>query len=105
GDASFVQAFGTLIRTTSAASNAITIGAGGTGDVLLASVEAGAGGVSVTAGGEIVDYGPPGASVRAHSLTATATSGIDLHTDIDVFSGTVSGSGTLRLVDADTLQI
>lgn len=106
GGEGFIQTEGTTIRTSSAANNAITIRAGGTGDVLLSRVEASAGGVSITAGGAIADYGPPGSSVLASSLTATAVAGIDLHTDIDAFSGTITGpGGMLRLVEADTLQI
>jgi len=112
GSEGFTQASGTVIQTTSEASDAVRIVVGGTGNVAVADVRAGTitGVVALTAGGAILDNSlGEAANVTAAAAALRAETGIGASDDLDTavaqaaFSN--SASGLVQLTDVDDLTL
>ncbi len=101
----FVQTSGSVIESTAGSSDAIEIAVGGSGGAQIASLRAGAGSVTVTAGGAIVDDGDISADVVANSLILNGNSNVQLDTDIATLTANLGVNGGLDIDNEGNLTI
>src|SRR5690606_26002001 len=85
--------------------NAIRIEVAGDGNAQIWFVLSLAGGVSISAGGEIVEYGDAASDVFAKSLSASAGHGVRLGTSVDTLSAVVCDSGDIEIGEYDAVRL
>lgn len=108
GDGGSVQAGGTISADAagSGTDGSITIVASGAdGALSVGDLDAGSssGTISLTSGADIASVAAT--TVVASSLTAEAATGIALDTDVDSLSASVSDTGDLTIVEADSITL
>ncbi|CAN0468421.1 unnamed protein product, partial [Phaeothamnion confervicola] len=94
-----------LAVTSATTTGSITLSAGGTAQSLTIDNVSGGGTVTLTASGAIVDDNVAGTNVTAGSLSATASSGIDLDTDITTLTLADGGTGAIDIEDVSALAV